>query len=76
MRGIKKEDSRSWGNSNGYKAAQLIRYGQSLVSLWPLCRVWNTTDLLCARHKDTETGREEEECIRPAIGFKSESAVY
>ena len=31
------------------------------MSLWPLCRVWNTTDLLCTRILDTDTGQEEEE---------------
>ena len=34
---------------------------QSLVFLWPLCRVWNTTDLLCTCHRDMEAGREEED---------------
>ena len=31
------------------------------MSLWPLYRVWNTTDLVCSCHWDTETVREEEE---------------
>ena len=31
------------------------------MSLWPLCRVWKTTALLCARLQYTETGQEEEE---------------
>ena len=31
------------------------------MSLWTLCRVWNTTVLLCACHWDTEAGQKEEE---------------
>ena len=31
------------------------------MSHWPLCRVWNTTALLCACLQDMETGQEEEE---------------
>ena len=31
------------------------------MSLWTLCSVWNTTNLLCARFQETETGQEEEE---------------
>ena len=49
-----------WGNSNRYKVAHLTKYGQSLVSLWPLYRFLNTTALLFTRHQDTETGQEEE----------------
>ena len=33
----------------------------SLVSLWPLCREWNTTALLCTFYRDIEAGQEEEE---------------
>ena len=31
--------------------------GQSLVSLWTMYRLWNTTALLCAFCRDTEAGR-------------------
>ena len=31
------------------------------MSLWPLCRVWNTTALLYACHRYTEAGQEDEE---------------
>ena len=37
------------------------------MSLWPLCRVWNTTTLLFTRHQDTYTGREEEEDMKYSI---------
>ena len=43
-----------------YNGAKLTNKGQSLVSLWNLYRVWNTTSLLFAYHKDTEAGLEEE----------------
>ena len=36
-----------------YKQASIenvTKYGQSLVFVRPLCRVWNTTALICARH--------------------------
>ena len=49
-----------WDNGRyKYNVAQLTNKGQSLVSIWPLCRVWKTTALLCACHRDTEEGREE-----------------
>ena len=37
--------------------------------LWPLCRVWNTNTLLCARYQDMETGQEEEEEEEEDISF-------
>ena len=52
--------SRSYGNGNGYKIEQLLKYGQSLVSLWPVCSVWETTTLLYVRHWYTDIGQEEE----------------
>ena len=42
-----------------YNVAQLTNKGQSIVSLWPIHRVWNTTTLLYACHRETEAGREE-----------------
>ena len=36
---------------------KITKYGQSIVSLWPLCRVCNITNLLCTHHLDTETGQ-------------------
>ena len=37
------------------------------MSLCPLYRMWNTTDLLCTRHRDMETGQEEEEVAQQNI---------
>ena len=34
-----------------------------------MCRVWNTTALLCACHQDIEAGREEEEYIQELLSF-------
>ena len=34
-----------------------------MVSIWTICRVWNTTALLCACNWDTETGQQEEEYL-------------
>ena len=53
--GVETEDPWIWDNSNGYKVANLTKYGQSLVSLCPLYRVWNTTAILCARLWYTKT---------------------
>ena len=35
--------------------------GFLLTDLNEQCRVWNTIALLCACHKDTEAGQQEEE---------------
>ena len=43
-----------------YNVAKLTNTGHSIVYLWPLCRVWNTTTLLCSCHRDTKAGQEEE----------------
>ena len=56
----RREDrTRRCGNVKYYKVLHLTKYRQSKVSLWTLCRVWNTPALLCARHWDTYTGQEE-----------------
>ena len=34
------------------------------MSLWPLCRFWTTTALLCTCHQDTEASWEEEETLQ------------
>ena len=39
------------------KLNQLVKI---IVSLWHMCRVWNTTTLLCACLWDTYTSQEEE----------------
>ena len=59
--GVKMEYPWIWDNSNGYKVVKLIKQGQSIVSLWPMCSVCNTTALLCARLCYMKTGQEEEE---------------
>ena len=41
-----------------YNITKRTKYIQSLVSLWPPCKVWNTATILCARHQDTESGQE------------------
>ena len=48
-------------NTDGYIIVHVNKWGHSLVSLRPLCRVWNTTALLCARLWDMVSGNEEEE---------------
>ena len=58
--GVNTVDPQSWDNSNRYKVANLTKYGYIIVSLWPMCRVWNTTALLCTRLRETETGQEED----------------
>ena len=47
----------------------VTQQGQSLVSLWPLYRVCKPTNLICARHWDTETVRYEEEGIQMYTTF-------
>ena len=37
------------------------------MSIWPLRRMWNTTDTLLACHWDTEDGREEDEDLVDCI---------
>ena len=49
------------GTTAGPRIVEVTQYGQSIVSLRYLRRVWNTTVLLCARLWDTDTGREEED---------------
>ena len=59
-RGEVKEDSREGSTiAITHSNFKLIK-GQSLVSIWHLYRVWNTTDLLCACHRDKEAVQEEE----------------
>ena len=67
--GVQMKDPQSWDNSNRYKVANLTKQGYIIVSLWPLCRVWNTTALLCARLRETDTGQEEDIHLQPHFRF-------
>ena len=44
------------GTSIEYNVANLTNLVQILVSLWPLCRLWNTTALIFKYHWDKEAG--------------------
>ena len=62
-RGDRGEERKNPGLGNQkrkYNVAKLTNTRHSIVYLWPLCRVWNTTTLLCRCHWDTKAGREEE----------------
>ena len=52
-----KEDSQDGATVASTHSYFYLIKGQSLVSLWRLCRMWNTTALLCAFYRDTDAGQ-------------------
>ena len=50
-----------WRDYKIYSIVNITKYGQIIVFLRPLYKVWNTTALIYARLQDTDTGQREEE---------------